>query len=418
MDPNQSAWAQFNFNKQLLTAIEESGFLSPTEVQRKCIPLIMGGQEVIGVAQTGTGKTAAYLLPVFMKVRYAQGKDPRALVLVPTKELAIQIADHAKALAKYADLRIVAIYGGVGPKTQIEILEAGVDVVIATPGRFMELYLKKRLVTKQIKTLVLDEADRMMEMGFMRQLKQIFEVIPSKRQNLLFTATFPEKVENLSKDFLEFPIKVEVTPEVMAASQVEQQVYHIPNLKTKINFIEHLLADKEDFSRVLIFTRSKETADNVFKYIDRKNLGPARVIHSNKGQNTRINAMNEFKDGKLRVLVSTDVSSRGIDVTGVSHVINFDVPIVYDDYIHRIGRTGRALAIGKAITLANESEWFHLKKIEKLIREKIKVKKLPTEVEIAETQKDEAKVMAREIDRQKRLADPEFRGAFHDRKRK
>ncbi|MEK6780779.1 MAG: DEAD/DEAH box helicase [Bacteroidota bacterium] len=418
MEPFHSAWVQFNFNKQLLTSIKEAGFQSPTEVQRKCIPLIMGGQEVIGVAQTGTGKTAAYLLPLFMKVRYAQGKEPRALVLVPTKELAIQIADHAKALAKHTDLRITAIYGGVGPKIQIEVLVAGVDVVIATPGRFMELYLKKELVTKQIKTLVLDEADRMMEMGFMRQLKQIFEVIPSKRQNLLFTATFPEKVENLSKDFLEFPIKVEVTPEVMAASQVEQQVYQIPNLKTKINFIEHLLADTEDYSRVLIFTRSKETADNVFKYIDRKNLGPARVIHSNKGQNTRINAMNEFKDGKLRVLVSTDVSSRGIDVTGVSHVINFDVPIVYDDYVHRIGRTGRALASGKAITLANESELFHLKKIEKLIREKIKVKKLPAEVEIAETQKDEAKIMAKEIDRQKRLADPEFLGAFHDRKRK
>lgn len=418
MEPIHPTWEQFNFNKQLLTAIEEWGFQTPTEVQRKCIPLIMGGQEVIGIAQTGTGKTAAYLLPLFMKVRYAQGKDPRALVLAPTKELAIQIAEHAKTLAKHTDLRIVAIYGGVGPKTQIEALEAGVDVIIATPGRFMELYLKKELITKQIKTLVLDEADRMMEMGFMRQLKQIFEVIPSKRQNLLFTATFPQKVENLSKDFLEFPIKVEVTPQVMAASQVEQQVFHIPNLKTKINFIEHLLADKEDYSRVLIFTRSKETADNVFKYIDRKNLGPARVIHSNKGQNTRINAMNEFKDGKLRVLVSTDVSSRGIDVTGVSHVINFDVPIVYDDYIHRIGRTGRALAVGKAITLADDSELFHLKKIEKLIREKIKIKKLPAEVVIAETQKDEAKIMAREIDRQKRLADPEFKGAFHDRKKK
>ncbi len=418
MEPNQSAWTQFNFNKQLLTAIDETGFHSPTEVQRKCIPLIMGGQEVIGIAQTGTGKTAAYLLPVFMKVRYAQGNDPRALILVPTKELAIQIADHAKALAKYTDLRIAAIYGGVGPKTQIELLSGGVDVIIATPGRFMELYLKKELITKQIKTLVLDEADRMMEMGFMRQLKQIFEVIPSKRQNLLFTATFPEKVENLSKDFLEFPTKVEVTPEVMAASQVKQIAYHVPNLKTKINFIEHLLDDHEKFSRVLIFTRSKETADNVFKYIDRKNLGPARVIHSNKGQNTRINAMNEFKDGKLRVLVSTDVSSRGIDVTGVSHVINFDVPIVYDDYIHRIGRTGRALAVGTAITLVNESELFHLKKIEKLIHEKIKIHKLPPEIEIAETQKDEAKIIAREIDRQKRLADPEFRGAFHDRKRK
>jgi len=418
VEPIQSSWTTFNFNKQLLTAIEEAGFPTPTEVQRKCIPLITGGQEVIGIAQTGTGKTAAYLLPVFMKVRYAQGKEPRALILVPTKELAIQIAEHARALAKYTDLRIAAIYGGVGPKAQIEALEAGVDIIIATPGRFMELYLKKELVTKLIKTLVLDEADRMMEMGFMRQLKQIFEIIPSKRQNLLFTATFPEKVENLSKDFLEFPIKVEVTPEVMAASQVEQVAYHVPNLKTKINFVEHLLMDKEEYSRVLIFTRSKETADNVFKYIDRKNLGPARVIHSNKGQNTRINAMNEFKDGTLRVLVSTDVSSRGIDVTGVSHVINFDVPIVYDDYIHRIGRTGRALAVGKAITLVNDSEQFHLKKIEKLIREKIKLRKLPVEVEVAETQKDEAKTMAREIDRQKRLVDPEYRGAFHDRKKK
>ena len=411
-------WTDFKLNKQLFQAIEEAGFSLPTEVQQKCIPLILGGQHVIGIAQTGTGKTAAYMLPLLMKVKYAQGADPRALILVPTKELAVQVLTQAQQLSKYTDLRIAALYGGVGAKAQIEVLNKGIDIIVATPGQFLELYLRNEIPSKQIKTLVIDEADRMMDMGFMHQLRKIFEVIPSKKQNLLFSATFSDRIEKLSQEFLEFPIRVEVTPQATAAKQVEQEVYYISNLRTKINFLEYLLADQETFNRVMIFARTKENADNVFKYLERKKLGPIRVIHSNKGQNSRINAMNEFKQGQLRILVSTDVASRGIDVEKVSHVINFDVPSHYEDYVHRIGRTGRAFQEGKAITFATKVELYHITRIEKLIREKIPVKKLPDKIKIEETSTEEAQVMAREIDRQKKREDPEYGGAFHERKRK
>lgn len=415
--PGNSSFEIFKLNKQLLTAIAEAGFKNPTEIQLKSIPMILGGQEVIGIAQTGTGKTAAYLLPILMSVNHHQDAGPRALILAPTKELTIQIATHASDLAKHTDLRILPVYGGIGPKTQIESIQQGVDILIATPGRFRELYLKGVLQTKLIRFLVLDEADRMMDMGFMHQLRKIFEVIPSKRQNLLFSATFNAKVESLSKEFLAFPVKIEVTPQATAATQVEQELYHLPNLKTKINFLEYLLKSQAGFNRVMIFTRTKEVADNVYKFIERKELGPVRVIHSNKGQNARINAVNEFKEGYLRILVSTDVTARGIDVIKVSHVINFDVPILYEDYVHRIGRTGRAFQEGKAITFATEPELYHIKKIEALIREKIPVRKLPQEVEIEDTPFPEAQDMAREIDWQRKKEDPGFMGAFHERKR-
>jgi ATP-dependent RNA helicase RhlE len=409
-------WQDFKLNKQLLDAVAEAGFESPTEVQQKCIPLIMGGQQIIGIAQTGTGKTAAYLLPILMKAKFAQGTEPRVLILVPTKELVVQVSKQTLALTKFTDLRLAAIYGGIGPKTQIEAIQAGIDILIATPGRFLELYLRKEVPVKQIKALVLDEADRMMDMGFMPQLRKIFEVIPNKRQNLLFSATYPVKVERLAEEFIEFPVRVEITPQATVARKVEQELYRIPNMRTKINFLEHLLQDKETYSRVMIFARTKETADNVFKYLDRKHLGPAKVVHSNKGQNTRINSMNEFKEGNLRILVATDVASRGIDVVNVTHVINFDVPFVYEDYVHRIGRTGRAFQSGKAISFVTNAELYHIDKIQKIIREKIAVKELPSSIEVSETPFEEAQDMAREIDRQKRYEDPEFKGAFHERK--
>lgn len=413
-----ASFESFNLNKQLLNAIADLGFSQPTEIQQKSIPIILAGQELIGIAQTGTGKTAAYLLPLLMKIKYAQGEEPRAVILAPTKELTIQIAEHAKQLAKYTDLRIVAIYGGIGPKTQIEMIQQGVDILIATPGRFTELYQRGDLPTKQIKILVLDEADRMMDMGFMPQLRKILEVLPRKRQNLLFSATFSERVEKLSAEFLEFPVKVEVTPQATTAKQVEQELYHVPNIKTKINFLEYLLRHQDEFSRVIIFTRTKESADNVFNFVDRKGFGPVKVIHSNKGQNSRINAVNEFKEGKLRVLVSTDVTARGIDVVKVSHVINFDVPAFHEDYVHRIGRTGRAFQEGKAMTFATKAELYHIDKIEKLIREKIPLKALPPEVEIAKTPFEESQAMALDIDWQKKKEDPSFKGAFHEKKRK
>ncbi|MBL0741931.1 DEAD/DEAH box helicase [Chryseolinea lacunae] len=411
-----TSFESFNLNKQLLNGVADLGFSTPTEIQQKGIPLILGGQEVIGIAQTGTGKTAAYLLPVLMKVKYAQGDEPRAVILAPTKELTIQIAEHAKLLAKYTDLRILPIYGGIGPKTQIEEIRQGIDIIISTPGRFLELYMKGEMPVKQIKFLVLDEADRMMDMGFMHQLRKVLEVVPRKRQNLLFSATFSDRVEMLSAEFLEFPVKVEVTPQATTAKQVEQELYHLPNMRTKINFLEHLLQDQDVFNRVMIFTRTKEVADNVYSFIDRYKLGPVKVIHSNKGQNSRINAVNEFKEGKLRVLVSTDVTARGIDVEKVSHVINFDVPPLHEDYVHRIGRTGRAFQDGKAITFVTKSEIYHIDKIEKLIREKIPVKQLPEGLEITKTPYDEAQAMALDIDWQRRKENPEFKGAFHEKK--
>jgi ATP-dependent RNA helicase RhlE len=410
-------WLDFKLNKQLLDAVAEAGFENPTEVQEKCIPLVLGGQQVIGIAQTGTGKTAAYLLPILMKAKFAQGTDPRVLILVPTKELVVQVAAQVAVLSKFTDLRTVHLYGGVGPKTQIENIKNGVDILVATPGRLLEIYQRNELVVKYVKTLVLDEADRMLDMGFMPQLRKIFEIIPSKRQNLLFSATFPHRVERLSQEFLEFPVRIEITPPATVPTKVEQELYWVPNSRTKINFLEYVLQDKEVFNRVMIFSRTKEAANNIFKFLDRKGYGPAKVVHSNKGQNSRINAVNEFKEGKLRILVSTDVASRGIDVTNVSHVINFDVPIVYEDYVHRIGRTGRAFQSGKAITLVTDSEKYHIDKIQKIIRERIPVKDLPSQIEMAETPREEAQDMAREVDRQKRYEDPEFKGAFHEKKK-
>jgi ATP-dependent RNA helicase RhlE len=413
----EKRWQDLKLNPQLLRAVTDEGYERPTEIQQRVIPLVLGGQAVIGIAQTGTGKTAAYMLPLLKNLSHAQGNDPRVLVLAPTKELVVQLATHAVALGRHTDLRVAALYGGVGPKAQIEKLQAGSDLLISTPGRFLELYLRHEIVVKQIKTLVLDEADRMLDMGFLPQLRKVFEVIPQKRQNLLFSATFSARVEKLADDFLLFPAKVEVTPQATPAQDVQQSRIKVPNLRTKINLLEHFLSDRERFKRVMVFTRTKQAAGDVSKYIERKQLGPVRVIHSNKGQNARINAMDEFRRGDVRVLVSTDVSSRGIDVSGVSHVINFDVPLLYEDYVHRIGRTGRAHQPGEAITFVNPAEEYHVEKIEKLIRGKIALRPLPDSVRVAETQPDEGQTQARELDRQRRRDDPSFRGAFHERKR-
>ncbi|MEO0552010.1 MAG: DEAD/DEAH box helicase [Bacteroidota bacterium] len=410
------SFEDFKLNRQLLNAIGDMGYSDPTPIQVKAIPLALAGHDMMGIAQTGTGKTVAFVLPILMKIKYAQGNDPRALILAPTRELALQIEENLNKLSRYTDLRIVALYGGIGPKAQIEQIAQGADVIVATPGRLMDIYLRGELVMKEVKTLVLDEADKMMDMGFMPQIRKILEVIPVKRQNLLFSATMPSKVVSLSEEFLEFPEVVEVAPQATTVDTIEQQLYEVPNLKSKINMLEHLLSGKE-FSRILVFTRTKTNADNVFKFLDRKGLGPVRVIHSNKGQNARINAINQFKEGELRILVSTDVSARGIDVSDVSHVINFDVPVIYEDYVHRIGRTGRAKKEGVAITFANKAEMLHVGKIEEIIKESVPKLKIPAAVVISKTDKAEQIEMEREIDVFKRRENPDFKGAFHEKKR-
>ncbi|WP_025762780.1 DEAD/DEAH box helicase [Dyadobacter tibetensis] len=419
MQTTQITFEDFKLNRQLLNAIEEAGYSKPTPIQEQAIPLIQAGHDVLGIAQTGTGKTAAYSLPLLMKIKYAQGVHARALILAPTRELVMQITSAIKQFSQYTDIRTVALFGGVGTKAQIEGIESGVDIIVATPGRFMDLYLKEIVVVKHLTTLVLDEADKMMDMGFMPQIRRMLEIVPRKRQNLLFSATFADKVERLSFEFLEFPTRIEVTPQATAAEMVEQVLYELPNFGTKINLLTYLLQSSDEFKRVLIFTRSREIAGFVYKYLLRKVVPEEeiRVIHANKGQNTRTNAMEAFKEGSVRVLVATDVASRGIDITEVSHVFNFDVPLIYEDYVHRIGRTGRANNIGKAITFMTMADAYHIRKIEKIIRTEIPQKPLPADLEILTTPKPEQQEMLREIDAQKRKEDPTFLGAFHEKKK-
>jgi ATP-dependent RNA helicase RhlE len=407
----------FKFNRQILNAIADAGYTEATPVQQKAIPPILNGQDVMGIAQTGTGKTAAYVLPIIMRLKYAQGECPRALIIAPTRELAIQIEENVKTYAAHTDLRVVALYGGLGPKTQIEQVTKGTDIIVATPGRFMDIYLAGHLPTKMLQVLVLDEADKMMDMGFMPQINRILEVVPRKRQNLLFSATMSDKIHQLAGNFLENPTVIEVTPQATPAQTVNQRLYHVPNIKTKINLLKVLLAEPDDIKKLMIFCKTRATAEDVYKFLLRK-FGDkeVKVLHANKGQNTRINSINAFKNDEVKILVATDVASRGIDVSDVSHVINFDVPFVVEDYVHRIGRTGRALQSGEAITFCTPVEEYYIRKTEKLIRQTIPVFPLPVEVFIEETPYEEKQDQAREIDLQKRKDDPEFKGAFHEKK--
>lgn len=411
------SFEDFKLNRQILNAIADAGYSDPTPIQQKAISPILSGQDVMGIAQTGTGKTAAYVLPMLMKLKYAQGTDIRALILAPTRELAMQIEVNIKQFAKYTDLRAVVIYGGLGPKTQIAQIAAGLDIMVATPGRFLDLYLEGHISTKSLQFLVIDEADKMMDMGFIGSIHRILEVVPRKRQNLLFSATMSELVRKISGDFLKFPTVVEVDEQATPAETVRQLLYFVPNLKTKINLLQHLLKNVEEFHKIMIFCKTKTVADNIYGFLKRRHgEEQVKVIHANKGQNTRINSIGAFKEGTVRILVATDVASRGIDVTNVSHVINFDVPIIIEDYVHRIGRTGRALQSGDAITFCNEAERYYIKKIEKLIRQQIPVATIPDEVFIEETPYNEKQDIAREIDMQMRKEDPEFKGAFHEKK--
>jgi len=411
------SFEDFNLNRQILNAVADAGFTHATPIQEKAIAPVLSGQDIFGIAQTGTGKTAAYVLPILMQLKYAQGDSARALILAPTRELAMQIAEHVKLFSTYTDLRSVVIFGGIGPKAQTERIKAGVDIIIATPGRFLDIYLAGHINTQYLKFLVLDEADKMMDMGFIGSIHRILEIVPRKRQNLLFSATMSNLVQKIAGDFLKHPTIIEVAEQATPASTVTQSLYEVPNFKTKINLLRFLMEDNEDFKRVIIFCKTKTVADNIFSFIERRfGEDAVRVIHANKGQNTRINSINAFKEGNIRVLVATDVASRGIDVSEVSHVINFDVPIVIEDYVHRIGRTGRAYSEGDAVTFCGPDEKYYIQKIEKLIRQQIPVVPLPAQVFVEDTPYEEIQAINRAIDDQKRKENPDFKGAFHEKK--
>lgn len=413
-----ATFEDLKLTKSVQKAVSEIGFETPTPIQEQAIPSIKSGQDVLGIAQTGTGKTAAYILPLLTRLVKAEGMDPRVIILVPTRELSIQVGEDLEELSQFTNIRHAAVYGGVGWTKHAELLDAGIDILVATPGRLLDLYNHNVLNLKKIRTLVIDEADRMLDMGFMPQLRNIFECIPMRRQNLLFSATFSPMVEKMTEEFLDVPIRVEVAPSATPVDLVKQFVYHTPNFRTKLNLVADLLANEEEFKKVILFCKTKTAAESVFKVVKRRSEGEKRILHSNKGQNTRINAINAFKNDDVRILISTDLSARGIDASEVSHVINFDVPSNYDDYIHRIGRTARAGKVGVAITFLDPSEQWHFSKIEKMIRMSIPVLEIPETVKVAETSFEENQTTLREIDRQKKLDDPTFKGAFHEKKRR
>jgi len=414
----KKTFEELKIGKSFLKALDEIGFVEPTPIQEQVVPVINSGANVVGIAQTGTGKTAAYLLPLLTKLVMPEGTEPRCLILVPTRELSVQVGEDIEELTTYSDLRHASVYGGVGWTKHAALVTPGIDILVATPGRLWDLYQANAFSLRKIRYLVIDEADRMLDMGFMPQLQQLFEIIPSKRQNLLFSATFSGQVVKMAEEFLDHYEKIEVAPSATPAELISQSVYHVPNLITKLKLIQWLLRDEAVFNRVILFVKTKESAELVFKAIKRKTEGEKRIMHSSKGQSSRLNTIRSFKEGEVRILITTDLSARGLDASLVSHVINFDIPPHYEDYVHRIGRTARAGNTGTAITLVNPDELWHLKHIEKMIRMSIPVADIPEEVEVADTAFEERQKQKREVDRQRKIDDPTFKGAFHVKKKR
>ena len=360
--------------KPILRAVEEAGYEQPTEIQENSIPVVLKGKDILWCAQTGTGKTAAFAIPILQNiVRDKEKNDERnikALIVAPTRELAIQIEENFAMYSKYLDIKDTVIFGGVNQGSQVRKIKAGVDVLIATPGRLLDLSNQKHVDLKNVKYFVLDEADRMLDMGMIHDVKKIISRLPKERQNLLFSATMPKEVMKLVNSILKNPVKVEVQPVSSTAEIISQGVYHVPK-KNKKSLLIHLLKD-ESIKSVIVFSRTKHGANKIAKDLEKAWVAAA-AIHGNKSQNQRQLALNNFKEENIRVLVATDIAARGIDIDELSHVINYDLPDVAETYVHRIGRTGRAGASGVAITFCDEEEKAMFRSIEKVIGKSIPV---------------------------------------------
>ncbi|MGV8814358.1 MAG: DEAD/DEAH box helicase [Gelidibacter sp.] len=357
----------------LLKAISKQGYTTPSPIQQKAIPLVLEGKDVLASAQTGTGKTAGFTLPLLQLL--SEGKPlrhrpVRALVLTPTRELAAQVYENVRQYSEYLDIRSTVIFGGVNQNPQVATLRNGVDVLIATPGRLLDLHNQRLLSLANVEILVLDEADRMLDMGFLRDIKKIMAVMPAKRQNLLFSATFSKDIKALANDILNHPVLVEATPENTTVEAIAQQVYRVAK-SLKADLLVKLINDG-NWEQVLVFTRTKHGANKLTQKLISSQI-TAMAIHGNKSQGARTKALEGFKKGTVRVLVATDIAARGLDIPLLPHVVNFELPNISEDYVHRIGRTGRAGASGLAISLVSADETTFLRDIEKLIRERIPV---------------------------------------------
>ncbi|MDH3642943.1 MAG: DEAD/DEAH box helicase [Gammaproteobacteria bacterium] len=366
---NQNNFESLGVAGKFLRALKDVGYTAPTPIQGQAIPHLLEGKDLLGVAQTGTGKTAAFALPLLQRLDDEQSparpRQPRALILAPTRELALQINEELENYGRYAKLRHAVIFGGVGQNPQVKALARGLDVVVATPGRLLDLAAQGHCDLSTVSVLVLDEADRLLDMGFVRDVKRIVAQTPRTRQSLLFSATMPKEVAKLAREILIDPVRVDVSPKQVTVKEIEQRVVMVGN-SDKRRTLERLLRDDE-VSRAIVFTRTKHGANKVARQLVSAGIG-AEAIHGNKSQNARQRALQNFKNGDAWVLVATDIAARGIDIDGVSHVINYELPHEPESYVHRIGRTGRAGAAGVAWSLVDPAERPRLKAVEKLIR--------------------------------------------------
>ena len=408
-----------NLNTPLLSALDDLGYINPTTIQRKVFPIVMSGKDVCGIAQTGTGKTFAYLLPCLRQWKFSKDKAPQILIIVPTRELVAQVVESVKALTPYMSLIVIGVYGGVNINTQKTEVEKGVDVLVATPGRLYDLAMNGAFKTKMIKKLVIDEVDEMLNLGFRTQLKNILDLLPPRRQNLLFSATITEEVETLVETYFNDPIRVEAAPTGTPLENIIQSGYQVPNFHTKVNLLELLLSEEKSMTKVLIFVATKKLADQLYEQLATKFPGTAGVIHSNKEQNNRFNTVKQFQEGNYRFIIATDIVARGIDINEVTHVINFDTPEVPENYIHRIGRTGRADKKGIAITFITENEKSSLSMIETLMKYQLPIVELPQNLVISEVlTEDEIPKVFMKIIQLKTPKKEEVGPAFHEKSAK
>ncbi|HEX6812747.1 MAG TPA: DEAD/DEAH box helicase [Planctomycetota bacterium] len=367
-------FALLGLSAPIVRALEARDYATPTPIQSRAIPHLLQDRDLLGIAQTGTGKTAAFALPMLQRLaardRRPMPRMPRSLVLVPTRELATQVADSCEAYGRYLGLRVAVVFGGVGQNPQVQALRAGLDILVATPGRLLDLMQQRHADLSAIEILVLDEADRMLDMGFLPDVRRIMSALPNDRQSLLFSATMPPDITALANRFLRDPLRVEVSPPTKTADLITQSVWFVSKAQ-KRDLLAELLADPA-FERTLVFTRTKHGADKVVKHLRSVRI-PAHAIHGNKSQNARERALDDFRSGRAHTLVATDIAARGIDVPDISHVINFDLPNIPESYVHRIGRTARAGRDGIAISFCDHEEREYLRDIEKLIKQRIPV---------------------------------------------
>jgi len=375
---------ELNLNTPLLNALKDLGMEQPTTIQAKAFSVIMSGKDVLGIAQTGTGKTFAYLLPCLRLWKFNKETSPEILIIVPTRELVVQVAEEAEKLCKYMSIKIAPVYGGVNMKPQIDMINEGVHIVVATPGRLLDLVLQGTLQFKSLKRLIIDEVDEMLDLGFRPQLERVLDLLPIRRQNLLFSATITDDVEKLIDTFFNNPIKIEAAPSGTALENIVQSAYLLPNFYTKINLLKHLFVHDDNMEKVLVFTTTKHLADEIYAQLSEEFGYQLGVVHSNKSQNQRFNTVKDFKNGNCRILIATDIVARGIDISEVTCVINFDTPEIAETYMHRIGRTGRADKKGISYTFITPNDSELIENIEALMNQKININIFPEGIVISD----------------------------------